>query len=130
MSLTQGVATKVDPGQAKAAADPKKPADPRRERRVHIAVPVKVFADVKTVDFQTCCTYEISTIGVRLVASQGIKEVGQVIVLQRQNRRARFKVTWIGKPNTAESGQVGVESLEPNNVIWENEIKARLAQAD
>jgi hypothetical protein len=130
MSSNQGVATKVDPVQSKAVADPKKSSDPRKERRVHIAVPVKVFADLRTSDFQTCCTYEISTVGVRLVAAQGIKEVGQVIVLQRQNRRARFKVIWIGKPNTAEAGQVGVESLEPNNVIWENEIKARIAQSD
>lgn len=130
MSSNQGVVAKVEPGHAKAAAESKKSVDPRRERRVHIAVPVKVFADIRTADFQTCCTYEISTIGVRLVASQGIKEIGQVIVLQRQNRRARFKVVWIGKPNTAESGQIGVESLEPNNVIWENEIKARIAQAD
>lgn len=129
MSSNQGVATKVEPGQTKAA-DPKKAADPRRERRVHIAVPVKVFADIRTADFQTCCTYEISTTGVRLMASQGIKEVGQVIVLQRQNRRARFKVMWIGKSNTAESGQIGVEAMEPNNVIWENEIKARIAQSD
>jgi hypothetical protein len=129
MSSNQGLVTKVEPGHAKAAADPKKSVDPRRERRVHVAVPVKVFADVKTADFQTCCTYEISTTGVRLVAAQGIKEVGQVVVLQRQNRRSRFRVIWIGKPNTAESGQVGVESLEPNNVIWENEIKARIAQS-
>jgi hypothetical protein len=129
MSSNQGVVTKAEPGHPKAATDPKKSADPRRERRVHVAVPVKVFADVKTVDFQTCCTYEISSTGVRLVAAQSIKEVGQVVVLQRQNRRARYRVVWIGKPNTAESGQVGVETLEPNNVIWENEIKARIAQA-
>lgn len=130
MSSNQGVATKVEPGQVKPATDPKKTPDPRRERRAHIAVPVKVFADIRTADFQTCCTYEISTTGVRLVASQGIKEIGQMIVLQRGNRRARFKVIWIGKPNTAEAGQVGVESLEPNNVIWDNEIKARIAQSD
>lgn len=129
MSLNQGVVSKGDPGQNKAA-DPKKPADPRRERRVHIAVPVKVFPDIRSADCQTCCTYEISTNGVRLMASQGIKEIGQIIILQRQNRRARFKVMWIGKPNTVEAGQVGVEALEPHNVIWENEIKARIAQSE
>ena len=128
MSSNQGVISKSAPGQPQAG-DPKDSA-PRRERRVHIAVPVKVFADVRTAEFQTCCTYEISTTGVRLVAAQGIKEVGQIVVLQRLNRRARFKVTWIGKPKTAESGQVGVETLEPHNVIWDNEIKARIAQSD
>ena len=129
MSSNQGVITKAVPGQPQGAGDPKDSA-PRRERRAHIAVPVKVFADVRTAEFQTCCTYEISTTGVRLVAAHGIKEVGQIVVLQRLNRRARFKVTWIGKPKTAESGQVGVETMEPHNVIWDNEIKARIAQSD
>jgi hypothetical protein len=124
MSSNQGLAPK--PGVAQAKPD----FDPRREKRLHIAVPVKVFADANSADFQTCCTYEISMIGVRLVAPSGIKETGQIIVLQRQTRRARYKVIWIGKPGTAEAGQVGVETLEPNNSIWENEIKTRLAKAE
>jgi hypothetical protein len=123
MSSNQGLAPK--PGIA-----PKPDFDPRREKRLHIAVPVKVFADAASPDFQTCCTYEISTIGVRLVAPSGIKETGQVIVLQRHTRRARYKVIWIGKPGTAEAGQVGVETLEPNTPIWENEIRTRLMKAE
>jgi hypothetical protein len=51
-------------------------------------------------------------------------------VLQRHNRRARYKVIWIGKPGTTEAGQVGVETLEPNNVIWETEIRSRLLKAE
>jgi hypothetical protein len=122
MSSNQGLAPK--------AVTPKPDFDPRREKRLHIAVPVKVFADAASTDFQTCCTYEISTIGVRLVAPAGIKEPGQVIALQRGSRRARYKVIWIGKPDTAEAGQVGIETLEPNNPIWENEIKTRLLKAE
>ncbi len=124
MSSNQGLASK-------AAANPSNPAvDPRRERRIHVAVPVKVFVDANSIDSQTCCTYEISTIGVRLVAPVGIKEPGQIVMVQRHSRRAKYKVVWIGKPNTSEAGQVGLEAMEPHNVIWENEIKARLAQAD
>jgi PilZ domain len=115
---------------SKAAATPFKPAvEPRRERRLHVAVPVKVFPDAAGVEFQTCCTYEISTVGARLVAPQGIKTVGQIVVLQRHNRRAKYKVIWIGKPDTSEAGQVGLETLEPSNVIWESEIRMRLAKA-
>ncbi len=123
MSSNQGFASK--------AATPFKPAgDPRRERCLHIAIPVKVFPDTAGVDFQTCCTYEISTVGARLVAPPGIKTVGQIVILQRHNRRAKYKVMWIGKPDTTEAGQVGVETLEPGNVIWEGEITTRLAKAD
>lgn len=123
MSSNQGIAPKT--------VTAFKPAgDPRRERRLHVAIPVKVFPDAAGTEFQTCCTYEISTVGARLVAPQGIKTVGQIVTLQRHSRRARYKVIWIGKPDTAEAGQVGVETMEPANVIWEAEIRTRLAKAD
>ena len=103
--------------------------DKRLERRLHLAVPVKVFPDITSLESQNCCTYEISTHGARLVAPPGIKAVGQTIWLQRQNRRARYKVVWIGEPGTSLANQVGVETLEPANVIWEPEIKARVMKA-
>lgn len=100
----------------------------RDEQRLHIAIPVKVFPDLKSFESHTCCTYEISSTGARIAALPGVTQVGQVIFIQRQNRRARYKVAWIGKPNTSHAGQIGVESMEPSNVIWETEIKARLKQ--
>jgi len=124
MSSNQGLPSKV------ATTSSQTVADIRREQRLHIAVPVKVYADLKTTDSQTCCTYEISLIGVRLVAPQGITQVGQVVSLQRHGRRARYKVIWIGNPGTPHEGQVGVETLEPNNVIWDNEIKNRLLNGE
>jgi hypothetical protein len=105
------------------------PLDKRNEKRLHIAVPVKVFPDITSIESQNCCTYEISTHGARLVAPPGIKAPGQVIWLQRQNRRAKYKVTWIGEAGTSLQGQVGVETLEPSNVIWEPEIKARIMRS-
>lgn len=102
------------------------PFDKRNEKRVHLAVPVKVFPDINSFESQNCCTYEISTNGARLVTPPGIKNTGQIIWLQRQNRRAKYKVMWIGEAGTSLQGQVGVETLEPSNVIWEPEIKGRL----
>ncbi|HEY5028714.1 MAG TPA: PilZ domain-containing protein [Candidatus Angelobacter sp.] len=112
-------------GAASVATAPNK----RHEKRLHLAVPVKVFPDVTSVESQNCCTYEISTTGARLVTPPGITSVGQTIWVQRQNRRARYKVAWIGEPGTSLEGQVGVESLEPANVIWEPEIKARIMRS-
>lgn len=102
--------------------------DQRREKRLHVAVPVKAFLTADATNFQLCCTYEISLVGARLVAVSGISKVGQVIWLQRHSRRAKYKVVWIGKEGSAQSGQVGVEVLEPANVIWENELKVRIMQ--
>ena len=78
--------------------------------------------------FQLCCTYEISLVGARLVTVAGIKEVGQIIWIQRHNKRARYRVIWIGQRNTSQAEQVGVETMEPGNAIWENELKQRIMQ--
>jgi hypothetical protein len=99
----------------------------REEKRLQVVVPIKVFPDVKSIESHACCTYEISTLGARLGSLPSIKEVGQVIFLQRQNRRAKYKVVWIGEPETSQAGQIGVECLEPGNMIWENEIKSRIS---
>ena len=104
-------------------------AEKRHEKRLHLAVPVKVFPDVASFEAHNCCTYEISTNGARLVAPPGIKSVGQTIWLQRQNRRAKYKVMWIGENGSSLQGQVGVECMEPANVIWEPEIKARIMRS-
>ena len=79
------VASSAPAGAASVVTAPEK----RREKRLHLAVPVKVFPDVASIESHNCCTYEISTNGARLVAPPGIKKVGQTIWLQRQNRRAR-----------------------------------------
>jgi PilZ domain len=118
----------TSPGRSVATAA--KPSTDRRERRLHIAIPIKVFPDPRSLDSQNCVTYEISTVGARLVAPAGVKEIGQIISLQRQNRRARYKVVWIGKPGTPHAGQVGVETIDPNNAIWESEIRTRLLQGE
>ncbi|HKF23635.1 MAG TPA: PilZ domain-containing protein [Candidatus Angelobacter sp.] len=123
MATNQGVPAKAGISSATAAAKD------RKERRLPIAVRVKVFPDVESPDSQTCVTYEISTFGARLVAPSGVRVEGQIVYLQRHSRRAKYKVIWIGKPGTKHADQVGVECMEPNNVIWEQDIRTRLQQA-
>jgi hypothetical protein len=120
---------KVTPFPLAGAASVTTAPEKRHEKRLPLAVPVKVFPDIASVESQNCCTYEISATGARLVAPPGIKTVGQTIWVQRQNRRARYRVAWIGQAGTSLAGQVGVESLEPANVIWEPEIKARIMRS-
>jgi hypothetical protein len=104
--------------------------DNRREKRLHVAVPIKVFLDPQSVEFEACCTFEISMTGARLMSFRGAKEPGQVVWLQRQNRRAKYKIIWIGAPKSSQAGQIGVEIMEPANLIWENELKMRIQQSD
>jgi len=101
----------------------------RREKRIHVAVPVKLFLEQDSPNYQLCCTYEISMVGARLVAVSGVNKVGQMVWLQRHNRRARYKVVWIGEPGSEHAQQIGVETQEPTNVIWESELRMRMSQA-
>lgn len=117
------------PGLQLNSPSPSPAVDKRQEQRLHIAVPVKIFPDVRSVESYTCCTYEVSLVGARLASLPAVTTVGQVIWMQRQNRRARYKVIWIGQEGTSQAGQIGVESMEPGNVIWESEIKARIMSA-
>lgn len=121
----------MEPNPSGVAATPTAPVsnpDLRREKRLHVAVPVKLFLAGDSANFQLCCTYEISMIGARLVAVSGVTKVGQIVWLQRHNRRAKYKVVWIGKDGTDHANQIGVETAEPANVIWENELKIRILQ--
>ena len=125
MSTNQGFPSKPSASSSRTSTSP----DSRRERRLPIAVRVKVFPDADSAESHACVTYEISTFGARLVAPSGVSAEGQIVLLQRHGRRTKYKVIWIGKPGTKHADQVGVECLEPNNVIWENDIRTRLQQA-
>jgi len=120
MEHTQG---RTAPGSGVTA-----PRDERREKRLHVAVPVKLFLDSESTNYQLCCTYEISMIGARVVAVAGITKVGQIVWLQRHSRRARYKVIWIGEAGTDQQQQVGVELVDRATVIWENELQMRIGQ--
>ena len=113
-------------GRVASGATATAPKTERREKRLHVAVPVKLFLDPSSASYQLCCTYEIAILGARLVAVAGVTKTGQIIWLQRHNRRAKYKVVWIGKPGTQQAEQIGVELLEPNIVIWENELQMRI----
>jgi hypothetical protein len=126
MSTNQGFPTKPSVGSSRTAGTAQ---DARRERRLPVAIRVKVFPDAESPESHACVTYEISSYGARLVAPSGVSAEGQIVLLQRHSRRAKYKVIWIGKPGTKHAGQVGVECLEPNNIIWEQDIRTRLQQA-
>ena len=103
--------------------------DARREIRVAIAVSVKIFLDPTSLEFQHACTYDVSLVGARLQGGTSVKTVGQEIWIQRLNKRAKYRVNWVGKAGTPEAGQVGVDLIETDNVIWEGELKTKIMQA-
>jgi hypothetical protein len=55
----------------------------------------------------------------------GIGE-GDVLWIMRNTRRAQFRVVWVGTPESDRAGQIGVESLEPDKFIWDDDLRGKL----
>ena len=56
----------------------------------------------------------------------GIGE-GDVLWITRHTRRAKFRVVWIGTSGSDRDGHMGVESLEPEKFIWDDDLRGKLA---
>lgn len=89
---------------------------------IPVALPVKLFTDARGLALEWSCTYEISARAALLRLTPGVKTVGQEIWLQRINRRAKFRVTWISDP---EACQFRAECLE-DRPIWDDDLLGRL----
>jgi hypothetical protein len=94
----------------------------RGEELIHVALPVKLFADARGLSPEWTCTYEITGKDARLMRTVSVKSVGQEIWLQRNNRRAKFRVTSI---SATEGGQFRAECLE-ERPIWDDDVLGRL----
>ncbi len=97
-----------------------------KKQRISLAVAVRVFINQLAAPL-SACTYEVSKRQIRLMRMQGITSVGQEIWIQRQTRKAKYRVIWIGEPGSLKENQFGAECMEVDNIIWEDEIKRQLA---
>lgn len=92
----------------------------RGQKRIPILLSVRIWGmdaagkafieDVKTFDITAC--------GARLQGLHCRQKPGDVIGVQHAGEKARFKVVWVGAPNTPLQGQIGVFCLEPQKNIW------------
>jgi hypothetical protein len=91
-----------------------------RELRIHTALPVRLTwtDDGKTITL-TVCTIDVSQKGARLTGVTGLKAPGQLIAIRRKTSEAQFRVIWIGTPKTPHDGQIGVECVEADKIIWD-----------
>lgn len=96
------------------------------EKRVHLALPIRVYtwdANFRQQILQAC-TYDISSKGARIIGLSGPREAGEVMSLERGKNKALFRIVWIGERGSPQHGQIGVESIEPEKVIWETELSS------
>src|ERR1043166_474138 len=99
----------------------------RRELRVQMSMDVKLWG----VDssgrplMQPARTLDATNLGARITGVNFAK-VGDVVNVQLGVRKARFRVVWVGRDHTAKAGQIGVECLEPDKVLFFPERSGRL----
>jgi len=94
----------------------------RCDTRTIAALPVRVTmtdAGGRTFD-QEAMTVNISRQGSLLKGIQGDLKRGSKIFLSRLRKREPFQVVWIGEENTARAGQIGVSTVNPNSLFWDD----------
>jgi hypothetical protein len=92
----------------------------RQEKRNFLALPVRVSGtDSSGRTFRhVVCTLDVSALGARITGLQPLDvKAGQELTLEHQKDKVRFQVMWIGQPNTARQGQVGLRTLEPEKKL-------------
>ncbi len=93
----------------------------RREPRVQLDISVKVCGmDMAGHPFvQTAYAVSVSRTGVRLTGVGPLVRVGTVVVVIYKQKKARFRVAWIGEIGQPEAGHAGLEAAASNEMIWD-----------
>ncbi|MBV9343103.1 MAG: PilZ domain-containing protein [Acidobacteria bacterium] len=95
-----------------------------REIRIHVALPVRVSSVEKQHSItEFAYTIDVSPRGARLAGIRELNETGRLIVIRRKTSEARFRVVWVGKAPSPQQGQVGVECVEIEKIIWDVDFK-------
>lgn len=90
---------------------------PRSILRIKVVLPVTVFRDGGK-QKQVALTLDATLNSARLASLQMPIEPGEIIEIQRNTVRAKFKVFWVGAPGSLLTGQAGVRALDGSRTIW------------
>jgi hypothetical protein len=63
---------------------------------------------------QSAKVVEISRLGARLGEIRCLRSAGEIVVLTRRGRKARFRIVWIDEP----AGLAGARCIEPKKDLW------------
>ncbi len=97
----------------------------RQKKRLHVALPIRVtyWDDAQKPCLEIACTYDISEHGARVTGLRYVKEAGEVIAIERGKNKAFCRVVWVGEPNSELQGQIGLQCVESDRILWEAELR-------
>jgi hypothetical protein len=92
----------------------------RRENRLYLRLPVRICGvDVQGEAFeQDATTFDLTATGVRLQGITHDLKRGGIVSIEYRGSKASFKVRWVGMPQTALQGQVGLKLIERETMNW------------
>jgi len=96
----------------------------RREPRVKCTLQVRVLgmsADNRPFS-ESAQTVNISRRGVVLTGVQCQLKVGEVVGLRYGEKKARYRVAWVRRPDPSQSAQVGLAAVEEGKSLWDFEL--------
>ena len=94
----------------------------RRENRIAAVFPIRLWGmDTNGRPFiEATTTVNVSRRGTLLTDVPTKLGVGDTIGLKCNQKIFRFRVVWIGTAGTSDDGNLGLQSLEPGDGIWED----------
>ena len=97
----------------------------RSGKRIHVALPIRVtYWDSKHKPcLEMACTYDISSRGARITGLRCVKATGEIVAVERGRNRAFCRVIWVGEANSELHGQVGIQCVESERLMWETELR-------
>jgi hypothetical protein len=69
-------------------------------------------------------TRNISTEGVLLEGVRRHLKPGDAVGLTYKQKKARFRITWVGEPGTGQEGLLGLENAEAGQALWDVPLPA------
>ncbi len=93
----------------------------RREDRIDVVLPVRIFGiDSQNKPFNLRTeTVDVTRLGARLHNVNCFSKAGEVVGVQYEDRKARFRVCWVGLPGTPKEGDIGIQLMESDRPIWD-----------
>ncbi len=102
-----------------------KPSPERQKKRLQVALPIRVtyWNDEQKPCLEIACTYDISEHGARVTGLRCVKEAGEVVAIERGRSKAFCRVVWVGEPDSELRGQIGLQCVESDRILWEAELR-------
>lgn len=97
----------------------------REDKRLRVALPLRItYWDGDDKPGSTvACTYDISARGARITELPEVRQPGEIIAVERGRNRVFCRVIWVANSKSAPYGQMGIQAVESERLMWENELR-------